>query len=677
MSVPARFILTLFSLLIYLSGNSQNSFTGKIPYVTQMHIHGWSNHNGAQQPGSLQYHNWQADSVGVDVLWWAEHHGLFEQDTLVISFNGASVNPVSLDIENIPYTGAGEINRWQCMNKQGNSSAAFSNDTLFMLHTSAALAVSDTFSYSPMSVVGLVKDIAFSKPMVSKPVLEFQMNSLIPDTTNAKIKIVFRLSWHYRQQTGQDIITFEFVPGGTALNFSSNNVDSVLVKYPLINGWQTISMDLWEAASILDHGTDNTLSEMELQLISKQGGSIIAGMQDFLLIPIHHQTDSIIFGEKTVLDDYSATHQTHNILGVEYSGFQHLNAYFPKSENNHQIFEGKIYGNVTNWVNKVHLKGGLVSFNHMFGTDWTLDSDSIQNYRSDTAALHILGNQAYGSDILEVGYFKRGGSDFARHLSTWDKITANGLYLYGNGVSDAHGNEWMYEDNLFHTYIWAADSSDYELLAALSLGKMFFGNQKLFKGELYYTLANLEMGDRGFINQNNVQPAVHLSPAPPGCKIKLTQILLNSTLQPLTYLHNETLIDTTNMVVLDMSQPSFIRIGVYDANDAPLAFGQPIVIFGIQTGINETSEKNEPAVLIFPNPANDKLNLEVNFKEPGTFKLQILNVAGQQSLLIDEKYFYQGKHGYSTDISSLAPGSYMIEIAGSDKSYSHKFVIQD
>jgi len=667
--------LIIFSLPTQLQ--AQNSFTGKTPYVTQMHIHGWSNHNGSPKPGSLQFHNWQSDSVGIDVLWWAEHHGQFEQDTLVMSFDGATINPTTLDIENVPTSGTGRIHHWECMAKQGISMASFGSDTLLLLlFGQAGAVIPDTFSYSPRSLTGLVKDLAFNKPMVSKPVLQFQMNSVTSDSTLTSIKIIFRLAWHHRQQTGQDILTYEFVPGSAPAVVSTNNIDSVTVTVPLTNNWQQVALDLWDAIDTLDHGVDNTISDMELQLMAKQGASVGAGFKDFQLVPIYFETDSIIFGEKRVLDDYSSTHHTHNILGVEYSGFEHMNAFFPKSENNHQIFEGKIYGSVNNWVNKVHLKGGLVSFNHMFGTDWSLDSDSIQDYRSDTTALFILGMQAYGSDILEVGYFKRGGSDFARHLSTWDKITANGLFLYGNGVSDAHGNEWMYEDNLFHTYIWSTDSSDYELLAALSLGKMFFGNQKLFKGEFYYTLANLEMGDRGFINQNNVAPVIHLTQAPPGCKIRLTQVLLNSTIQPITYLYNAALIDTNNLPLLDMTQPSFIRIGVYDALDKPLAFGQPIVILGLQTNVEEPIKNDEPLVKIFPNPASDKLNLEMNFNKAGIFDVQILNMNGQLVNRIDEKYFYKGKHGYIVDIANLKAGNYLVEIKGESKSYSHKFVVK-
>ena len=672
------FIVTAIFILQGISAiNAQNSFIGKTPYVTQMHVHGLSNHNGATQPGSLQYHNWQTDSIGIDVLWWAEHHGLFEQDTLILTFDSASINPTTLDIENIPYLNAGEPNRWECLSKQGTPNAFFNGDTLnISLLGSGSISAPDTFSYAPRSLAGLIKDIAFVKPIASKPILQFQMNPAISDPVNTKIQIVFRLSWHYRQKAGQDVIIYEFVPSNFPPTSLSNNIDSVKVQVPVTSGWQLIELDLLEASALLDHGIDNTISDIELRLLAQQSASTASAFSDFKMIPLYYITDSIIFTEKNVLNDYTIMYHTHNILGVEYSGAQHLNGYFPESVNNNAIFEGKIYGNVTKWVDRVHNNGGLVSYNHMFGTDWTLDSDSIQEYRSDTIATEILNNLAFKSDILEVGYYKRGGADFSRHLLTWDKLTANGLFLYGNGVSDAHGNIWMDDANLFHTFIWAADSSDTELLSSLSLGKMYFGNYKYFQGEFYYTLGNLEMGDRGFITQNNVTPVIHLDPFPQGCTIKMTQVLLNSSLQ-LTYLHDETVIDTTALPVLDLSVPSFVRFGVYDSTGLPLVFGQPIVILGLQTGVAEVPLKQEDVTInIFPNPANDKLNIELNIIKAGNYFVRIYDMNSKVVQTIEEKYFYSGKHGYMTDISKLKSGPYLLQVNGFSTIYSKKFVVK-
>lgn len=43
------------------------------PYSMQMHLHGWSNHNGGGFPGSMQWHSHFAQALGLDVIWWTDH----------------------------------------------------------------------------------------------------------------------------------------------------------------------------------------------------------------------------------------------------------------------------------------------------------------------------------------------------------------------------------------------------------------------------------------------------------------------------------------------------------------------------------------------------------------------------------------------------------------------------
>lgn len=662
-------------------GVAQNYSTGRFPFMTQMHIHGWSNHNGAQKPGSLQYHHWQSDSAGIDVLWWTEHHGQFRQDTFDLGFPGGVVNATTFDIEGLGTSGggAGHYNQWKCISNQGNSMVLLNQDTLTLdlstpVNNDSSFRI---FSYSPNSNLGLIKEVEFTKPMVARPVLKFEMNPQFIDAEDARIRLIFRLSWHYRQQECLDVLIYEFYPWPATAAVYSNNVDTIRVVVPVTSGWQTIELDLMVAAGLLDHGLDNVLGDLELQLISRLGIPVSSQFRGFSLIPFHYETDSIIYGQKSIINEFSALNETHHILGIEFSGEQHLNAFFPKTVANHAIFEGRMYGSINNWVDKVHNYGGLVSYNHMFGADWTSDSTLLQDFRADTMVLHILNNQAFGSDILEVGYLARGGGDLKHHLVVWDKLTANGLFLYGNGVSDAHGDVWLNNNGLFHTWIWSSDSSDLELLESLSLGKMYFGNHSLYQGEFYYTIDNLEMGDRGFANSSTAYPQIHLDPMPLGCKIKLTQVLLNNSIQ-LNYIHNDSLVDIAALPQLDLTQPCFIRLAVYDSLDRPLVFGQPIVVLGsvISNLVSQADDDPAFSVKMFPNPAGKFLHLETQVKKSGNYTIRLFDNQAGLVRSIDERYFYEGKYGYSIDLSAVSSGSFIIKIEGFDISKAFRFIRQ-
>ena len=670
-----RYLLLSLIALFSFPVNAQYYFSGRQPYVTQLHIHGWSNHNGSAKPGSLQYHNWQSDSMGVDVLWWSEHDPQFSQDTFLLTLDSAVINPVSLDIENLVHSGNAAPSKWITISTEGFPAAVMSGDTLQLSLTATAGAVTpEYFSYSPRSEAGLIKGFKFPKPIACRPLMRFSVAPLFAPAQQSGMEILFRLAWHYRQQEGQDIVVFRLVPDTFPAAAITNGIDSVWMDVPVSASWQQVDLDLYQAATLLDHGVDNTISDMELRLHASQGATIQAAFCDFTLIPQYMAPDSMVTAEKQVIDDYSSSYHTHNILGVEYSGAEHLNGYFPKSVSNHHLFDANTYSNVADWVDAIHSHGGLVSYNHMFGTNWLVDSLSIQDYRSDTITTYLLNNQAYDSDILEVGYENRGGGDLSHHLGTWDKLTANGLFLYGNGVSDSHGNWWIDANKIFHTYIWASDSSDSDLLSSLSLGKMYFGNFKYFQGELYYALSNLEMGDRGFIDTLSVQPFLHVTSLPPGSQVRLTQVLLDSTMQ-LTYLHNETLVDTAAMPVLDVSLPCFIRFGVYDSAGSPLVFGQPIVILGLQTGIDEIAAE-AVRMSVYPNPATDRLNLECNFMKAGNHSLRIYDNNARLIETVDNRYFYRGKYGYTVKLNRLASGTYFVELKGNGHTITKKVIKQ-
>jgi type IX secretion system substrate protein len=660
---------------------AQSYISNKSVYVTQMHVHGWSNHNGALNPGSHQYHNWQADSVGVNVLWWTEHHPIYIPDTGFYHLNGGSIVPTTLDIINLPTNFNTEPNKWEAIVNDGTSTVTLNSDTLSVTITSLTSNTDyKKITYAPRSSIGRVKHFNFVQPLETESTLKLLVKPEFTNDNNGRFQINAQLSWHHRQSTGQDVIVYDFIEGAGTPTTTTNNNDTAWVQYPLNNNaWQTLNLDLNSAAATLVHGKDNTLSGIEFNFISRNGDQFKASLLDVMLIPEMTNTDTIVKREKDILNVYNNLYHVKNILGVELSSYDHINGFFPDTTSDRFIFRGKTSGNLTNWVNRVHNVGGVTSYNHIFGTNWTIDSIGLQDYRTDTIANYLLQNNAFDTDILEVGYLNRGGGDLEHHFKTWDILTANGLFMYGNGVSDSHGSLWMDSNNLFHTYIWASDSTDYNLLQSLSLGKMYFGIYKNYSGEFYYTLGDMEMGDRGFTVNASAYPDIYLSPYPSGCKIKLTQALIDTSTQ-LTYIHNQTVIDTASPPLIDTSFPSFVRIGVYDSLDNPLVFGQPIVILGTLVGLAENENSNTdhqtPDITAFPNPVKNLLNIEINIKVPSIYHINFVDANSNIVKSIDTRYFYKRKYGYSLNVTDYSSGSYYIQVLSRSNANYKKIIIE-
>ena len=129
-------------------------------------------------------------------------------------------------------------------------------------------------------------------------------------------------------------------------------------------------------------------------------------------------------------------------------------------------------------VATVHSAGGLVSYNHPYGSsNPALLSTAAQDAGLVKVAGTLLANRALGADILEVGYPKRAGFDLDHHLRLWDALSRNAVFLTGNGTNDDHaGTNWWGPSNNWVTSAWANGTSEAELLTALRAGRVWTGS---------------------------------------------------------------------------------------------------------------------------------------------------------------------------------------------------------
>jgi hypothetical protein len=133
-------------------------------------------------------------------------------------------------------------------------------------------------------------------------------------------------------------------------------------------------------------------------------------------------------------------------------------------------------------VELVHASGGLTSFNHIFGVTGSLVEEAERAVAVDETITALVESAVWGCDLLEVGYRQRGGEldDF---LAVWDALSAAGVFVTGEGASDAHDDVgWSIMQNRFVTWVPAGEPSEAELLWNLRRGAAWFGDPVAFEG---------------------------------------------------------------------------------------------------------------------------------------------------------------------------------------------------
>ena len=84
--------------------------------------------------------------------------------------------------------------------------------------------------------------------------------------------------------------------------------------------------------------------------------------------------------------------------------------------------------------------------------------------------------------------------------------------------------------------------------------------------------------------------------------------------------------------------------------------------------------KEKIAVKLYPNPAKNKVELEVKGFEPGLVQVQIYNVSGK-AVRNDSRLLFSGNENMVV-MFSLAPGIYFVVLKQKDKLVKKKMVVQ-
>jgi hypothetical protein len=94
------------------------------------------------------------------------------------------------------------------------------------------------------------------------------------------------------------------------------------------------------------------------------------------------------------------------------------------------------------------------------------------------------------------------------------------------------------------------------------------------------------------------------------------------------------------------------------------------------TGLASINDQNayRSALQVYPNPAQEHLNLDFNARTDGEVSIEIINLMGQQVKWINTEA-YQGDNAYRIQIDGLPDGAYLIRLKAGEDQFTEKLTI--
>jgi hypothetical protein len=468
----------------------------------QLHLHG----SFSEGEGSIDSHSFEARDVGCDVLWWSDHDFRITtyQHVARFGFEGME-EPLGRNESWAPRLRRDVAGRklLEVVTRPSDSELAFVRAPVKEGAQSLRLAVRGEGEGFATQLLALGADRFLVRRSLATGVtlrLALHPESIGPE---AYALVEAQLSEHApRDGLGLVPLFVRYLVGWEGPARREGQV--YLVPVAAESGrWNELALPL-TADAVRGFpgspGEDNALFRLALGVQARRGARAAACFDD-LRIEQARAGPEMYAREGEVIQEVGALHPgLAQLQGVEVSyGSRHLNVFCErpvlpdydaiagevaaaaKGGFDERAFRAEVIRRV---VAEVHELGGLVSYNHPFGTEF----EEAGRKRSNEEMLEaLLATRADGADILEVGYRDRGGATLADHLWLWDQAALGGLRLVGTGVSDSHGgkdNRWRGTANNFVSWIWAAEPTKARFIEGLRRGRVFFGDLERFDGEL-------------------------------------------------------------------------------------------------------------------------------------------------------------------------------------------------
>lgn len=494
-----------FAALLALGSAAGNAGpTGETAWSVQMHVHG----SFSEGRGSIETQTLEALATNVDVIWWSDH------DWRISFFH--HVSRYSFDAWSEPTTANEPWKPLTWKEKVGTKDLVLEAPASYVTAQAALVGGPDVYEGTKaLEIRGLRNEPQFdafrahfaSHRARHKRTLAADVTirvAIFPvwNDADARAFLDVELSDHLAGGVGPGLapqrIHYYLDDTGAAPALVGNEYRVPLAYQP--GTWNVFDLEVTadaQAGFTAFQPEDCALWGFSVGVESRNGSPAAAYFDSLEILhgiegdPLLERQEDLLAAEE-LLNPGVRQHQ-----GLEVSFLHHLNTFTPDAElpdydalaaaSGLQVPSGLLTDSAAyadfvavSAVDRAQAQGGVASFNHMFGA-----SSGGASMSKEAVLQQLVQTQAFGADLLEVGYRSRGGHDLADHLWVWDQLALQGLRLVGTGVNDSHGGapgHWATTLNNYVSWIYAPTTERADLIAGLRGGRVFFGDITLFDG---------------------------------------------------------------------------------------------------------------------------------------------------------------------------------------------------
>jgi hypothetical protein len=657
-------------------------------YSAQMHLHG-SMSEGA---GSMRGANQRGLEAGVDVLWWTDHDWRMSYHTYIDGCN-FEMDSLETKIDTV-LSGDDRAVGFYLTPVSGNGDLTHENVAI-----SADRAVQGTRALK-MNVAAASNDFEqcyyqydvdrrrAKRSLASNVQLHFAVYPENDEREDVRICVRVKLS---TQPPDLDIVELRYVmtsqDSATVAGWNTEDVKYVPLTY-IPRQWNEFDVNLTADAEQYGlGGIDNSL-QFVLFGVELQSALTTVYFDDYR---ITHELEGpeLLARARQMAQEYTQEFGTLNYIGQELSYQAHLNTWgdwVPMIDYDVN-YDGL---NAAETANFVHANNSICSLNHIFKTTGSmLTTDPVEiREMEDQKIQTLINNRVYGADILEVGYPVRGLS-ITSFLRVWDALSAAGIYVTGNGISDTHTNGtngWLGKNN-FVTLIHAETSGQQDLLTGLQRGHAYFGDPHIFKGTFSVTTADGHV--QGQVVETG-KPAHTIVTQIDGLQTGMQVKLLQNGVELWSEIADGSVLSRQTEIVTD--NKTFVRVEVWGIDDRPLVFSNPIyfvregatnipdfrhVMCDVATGL-EGEPDSQPTTQLHaaaPNPFNAATTLRYSLAERQFVRLDIFDVAGRHVETLVDAAQEPGEHRVLWHSDKASTGVYLLRMQAGRHVESKKILL--